>query len=792
MSAFKSRVMTRGWFWILLVIILVCLNWFNELAAQNLSSLSEKQKAELIRKYGNQIPKPSGGESYQTPPIFDTTINPVLPDSLIESEALARRHDDSTRLARDSVAGDRMQEFEDLRPFGTELFAGPRERTPPDDIAAAADYMLGPGDKLVVALWGQVEKEYVLTIDREGKVFVPKVGTLIAWGKSLEDFEVQLRRELKRIYSDFHLSLSLGKIRSIRVYLTGEVKHPGAYSVSSLTSLFNALYMAGGPNEQGSMRQIRLMRSGKPVAEVDLYKFLLEGDNSSDLRLETGDAIFVPMAGPRVAIRGKVRRPAIYELKDGQTAANLVALAGQAEADAYLDRVMLERVASREQWEVIDLNLNPETPDDITDLPLMDGDRMTVFSVFDAKQNMVAAFGMVKHPGYYERNDSTRISDILNNAKLQEYDVFYERANLFRRHEDWRTEVIAIDLNRVVSGEASEDLLMQDGDSLHVYSIADVQWDRWVYIEGEVRDPGRYRLYDNMTVEDLIFLAGSYTRGANRLRAEVARYDSLGEVALSQVNLINGEARSKILREDDRVYVRQIPKWQLHRTVVIEGELLFPGEYVLAGREETLYDLITRAGGLTELAFPEGTILERKSIGKNLERLQIPNLLVKSSPVIQDSLGNINRTVLFEYDANSMNRIVLNVRELLASRGERANVVLEPGDRVYIPPQPSGISVLGAVGANGTIKYQGDRKVKDYVKRAGGFSPVADKDGLRLIKANGEVYAGKSTLGMPVDMGDVVVVPTKIKRERDWTQTVTTVLTATASVLTTVLLIDKL
>ena len=457
---------------------------------------------------------------------------------------------------------------------------------------------------------------------------------------------------------------------------------------------------------------------------------------------------------------------------------------------------MLERVAEREQWEVIDLNLNRVAADTstatVSDMALVDGDRLTVFSVFEAKANMVAIFGQVEHPGYYERNDSTRLSDILSRAKLQEYDVYFDRANLFRRHEDWQTEVIAVDLQRVLDGREEEDVLLRDGDSLHVYSIADVTWDRWVYIEGEVREPGRYQLYENMTVEDLIFLAGSYTRGANRLRAELVRYDSMGDVSLDHVSLLDGEARRTVLSQDDRVYIRQIPQWQLHRTVRVEGEVFFPGEYVLSGREETLYDLIQRAGGPTDMAFPEGTILERRSIGETLERLQIPNLLVKSSPVVQDSAGNINRTVLFEYDPSSMNRIVLDVRQLLNSKGEHSNVVMEPGDVVYIPPQPSGISVLGAVGANGTIKYQEKRRVKDYIKRAGGFSPVADKNGLRLIKANGEVYSGKGTMKLSVDMGDVVVVPTKIKRERDLTQTLTTVLTATASILTTVLLIDKL
>jgi len=467
-------------------------------------------------------------------------------------------------------------------------------------------------------------------------------------------------------------------------------------------------------------------------------------------------------------------------------------LTGGVEADAYLDRVMLERIAGRDEWEVLDLNLKEADSSTGENSMLFDGDRVTVFSVFEMMQNMVAAFGQVKHPGYFERNDSTRVSDLLERSKLRDYDVYYDRANLYRRHTDWRTEIIAVDISKALDRDSECDLLLKNGDSLHVYSVADVSRDKHVYIEGEVKAPGMYPLYDSMTVKDLIFLAGSYSRGASMLKVELARVDSLGEVSLHDIGLQGNEGHGVTLQEDDRLYVRKIPHWQLHRTVALTGEVQYPGEYVLSRRDETLYGLIQRAGGLTAEAFADGTIFERRSIGENLERLQIPSLLEKTSPVVEDSLGRISRRVLIEYDPQALNRIVLDVEQLLKNRGSEGDIVLEAGDRIFIPQRPSGISVLGAVGANGTIGYHPGKNVKFYVKRAGNLSSEADKKGVRLIRANGEVYSHGGTLGMKVRMGDVVVVPTKIHQKSNWGKTIATALTTTTGVLTSVLLISKL
>lgn len=781
--------MRKLFFFIILVIILVSLTWFRQGHAQTQDPvLGKRSKAELIQAYQlnggikrdpspNQL-NPLNPQQYVAPTIFDSSTG--RPETL-PTAAPSKYPPNSTTIP-----------FDSLKPFGQELFNAPRETTPPGDIATASDYLLGPGDNLIVRLLGRSENEYNLTVDREGRVYIPRVGEIVVWGVTVDAFKRLAEQKLSQVYTDFQLTVSLGKIRSIRIYLTGEIKFPGAYTVSSLTSLFNALYLAGGPTQNGSMRDIRLMRSGKAVASVDLYRFLLEGDNTSDVHLETGDAIFIPVCGPRVAIRGEIRRPAIYEIRPGQAASDLLSLAGSATAEAHLDRVMLERIAGRDQWQVIDLKLNPDHPESISKDPLTDGDRVTVFSVFDARKNTVGVFGKVKHPGYYQRQETTRVGDLVARGQLQDFDVHMDRANLFRRYSNWRTEVIPVNLRAVLAGDSVANLPVSDRDSLHIYSIQDLKWNKTVGILGEVQRPEKYPLYDNMTAADLIFLAGSYTRAATTVAGELARMDSAGNVTITPVDLATNAGADIQLKDNDLLFVRRIPEWQLHRTVVVEGEVEFPGEYVLAAREESLYELLQRTGGFTPSAFPRGIILQQPSISKSIDRMQIGAVLDRSNPIVKDSLGNLNRSKVFELDTTAVTRIALDVDAMMKSKGKSFNVVLQPGDKIYVPAVPTGVSILGAVAANGTIMYERNKSVKFYIDRAGSFADEADKKGTRLVRANGMVFAGGSTLGRKVEIGDVIIVPTKVKTERDWTRTLTAISGATAGVLGTIFLITKL
>ncbi len=788
---------------IILVIILVSLNWFTKAHAQDLGQMSADEKAALLQKYQSMAKnRPATTPTYESPNYYDNSTVIRLPESPANNSGNYSPANSSTRVSQaegrptkpsgEKSGTEKLQDFETLRPFGLELFAGPREDAPPDDIASAGDYILGPGDNIVISLWGRVEGEYNLTVDREGKVFIPKVGELAVWGKKLDDFRTYAHNRFSQVYSEFQLNVSLGKIRSIRIYLTGEVNHPGAYTVSSLTSLFNALYLAGGPNENGTMRDIRLMRGGKLVASMDLYKFLLEGDNRSDLRLESGDAVFVPVAGPRVAIRGQIRRPAIYELTHNETSLELVGLAGNALPQAHLDRVLLERISPKGEWEVRDLNLNKGSEANITDIALTDGDRMTIYSIFDFKKNMVSIAGQVKHPGVYERGASTRVLDLVLRGELQDYDVYFERADLFRRFTDYRVEVIPVSLSAILAGDSTQNVMLTDRDSLHIYRIQDIEREKSVFIGGEVDRPGIYPLYDKMTVGDLIFLAGSYTRAASRLQGEVARIDSLGNVDLAYINLTDSASLATVLDDDDRVYVRTIPEWRLHRTVKIDGEVMFPGEYVMSSRDETLSSLLMRAGGFTSNSFPKGAIFERRSINRKLDQMQVTKVLENSAPIVEDSLGRLHTELIVNYDSTQVNRIIIDLEKVLASNGKQGDLILQPGDQIHIPPRPSGITVVGAIGATGTIKFAEGHDVRHYVRQAGNFTPRADKKGTRLIKANGAVYSGGDVLGKRVEEGDVIVVPAKIEKDSNWLRTATTALAATSSVLTTVLVIDKL
>jgi protein involved in polysaccharide export with SLBB domain len=398
----------------------------------------------------------------------------------------------------------------------------------------------------------------------------------------------------------------------------------------------------------------------------------------------------------------------------------------------------------------------------------------------------------VRHAGYYERNDSTRVADLISRGQLQPYDVYYERADLFRRHTNNRTEIIPIDLRRALENDPSQNLLLQDLDSLQIYSINEVEWDRSVYIEGEVKRPGVYQLYDSMTVEDLIFLSGSFKRSAEKHEAEIARIDSYGNVEIKALDLRNSRDRITTLKEDDQLFIRRIPEWKEERSVTIEGEIKYPGEYALTGNNETLYGLLQRSGGFSERAFPEGLVFERASIEVNLERLQVDKLIERSQPIVEDTLGNRYREDLFEYDPASMRRIVIDVHKLIKSEGKQGDVTLQPNDRIFVPMVPSGVSIMGAVGANGTIQYTEGRKAKHYIKKAGDFTRQADKDEIRLVKANGQVYSGGEAMSQRVELGDMIVVPTRIEKKSSWFKHFTGAVTAATGVLTSVYIVSKL
>jgi len=719
--------------------------------------------------------------AYRTPSLFGG-------DSLEEEYGTLQFIDSLTKEVDDSIGADTLEGRQalskpeekgqiipkpgpaELKYFGENLFSSAKaDFSPPPIAAVPPDYRLGPGDNLVVNLWGSVDLELNLTVDREGKVFVPQAGDIPAFGMTLEEFRERLEKRLSTIYSNFGMNVMLGKIRTIRVYVYGEVKNPGGYTLSSLSTIMNALYFSGGPTANGSLRDIRLVRSGRTIASIDFYRFLLQGELADNQLLESEDVIFVPVVGPRVAVRGEVKRPAIYELKGNESLLDVIALAGGVDDNAYLGRVMIDRIKDGDDRQLLDLSLASADDKAINNIPINAGDDISVFGIYEMRQNIVWLTGHVKHPGAYQLEEHETISGLLDGGQQLREEAYLSRADLIRTSPDSRQTLIPIDIARAIQGDPQHDLWLEANDSLRIYGNWEIVREKFVSIGGEVRNPGQYKLFENMRVSDLIFMAGDLNRSAYTLGAEIARRSPGKEIEIIYVDLEAIYSRHEseadlLLQEDDYLFIRKMPQWDLDRFVTITGEVKFPGKYALFRQDETLYGLIQRAGGLTDKAFAFGTIFIRGEIGRKLELMSLEQILDRSNPIIFDSLGNPTRSSLMSYNPEELSRMVIDVDLIMRSGGQKGNVVLQKGDKIYIPPLPSGVQVTGAVASSGTIKYEPGKRVKYYVNLAGGYLPHADKDQLRVIMANGQVVSGSKARQFRIGLGDVVMVPSKIKK----------------------------
>ncbi len=775
-----------------LIIILVFINWFVDGFAQT----TEEQL-----KLRGQQPDYSPMQPYQSPPIYDED-GELVNDSLLtlhrqkgtDTTRLFQPEDERYRrlhlLAADSADTEEPHQLilpkrSEVERFGTNLFKN-RHVGEVNTSQIPDDYLLGPGDNIIISLWGRVQQEWNVTVDRQGGIFIPKVGEITAWGMTLPEFEERLDAQLSKAYTGYKRKITLGKIRTIRVFVYGEVREPGGYAVSALSTLFNALYMAGGPNENGSFRQIRLIRNNKTIL-VDLYDFLIKGDRHCDLPLVSGDVIFVPLVGAQATIRGEVKRPAIYELTGVGNISDLIALAGGPTADAHLGRLMLDRISEDDSRKVIDLDFAAEEKQDLL---LADGDDLSIFSIYQMRQNIVWITGEVKHPGTFERTENMRISDLLENAQLLPNNVYKERADLYRRLSNGRIEIRAVSLKSILEGNNKDNIPLADLDSLQIYCTDSVAREKHVYIDGMVKNPGRYQLYDNMTVSDLIFLAGNFNESAYMLQAELARIDSNGNTNVLYVPLNN--RNNMILTENDQLFVRKIPGYQLHRTVTVEGEILFPGRYSLTQKNETLWELLGRAGGFTRKAFPIGVVFKRRAIIEDLKRKNIAGIIESSLPLLADSTGILKPVKTISFEPESMDRIIVDMEQLIATGGAEGDFKLQAGDYIFVPEMPTGVTVMGEVCASGTITYEPGEKVKHYLEQAGGFTRRADKGQTRLVKANGRVYASGTAPSKKAELGDVIIVPTEIKKERDWLKYFTTGASILTGVATTFLIFDRL
>lgn len=672
-----------------------------------------------------------------------------------------------------------------LEIFGRSVFARQSAQFQPITSGPVPpDYRLGPGDEISLILTGDVELAYSLPVTREGFLVVPDAGQIAVTGLTMKELEDRLYERLGRVYSGVRRSgdastrfqVSLGALRAIQVFVIGDVERPNAYQVSAAATVFHALYLAGGPSATGSFRRIEVRRGGELTQAVDLYEYLLRGDSRSDVRLEHGDIIFVPPYDRRVTVTGAVRRPAHYELVEGEGLRDLLTFAGGLDADASVRRVQIDRVLPPEERRpgversLVDVDLSRLLDASAVDIEMRDGDRLQVFSVAEERRNRVVITGAVRKPGLYQWEPGMMLQELISRAEGLDERAYTPRAHIYRINEaDGTRHLVRTRLMPDSRNGEVPDLALADLDSVVVFNRSELRNPDVVTIHGFVKAPGEYALADGMTVRDLILAAGGFIDGADTREVEVASLPDpmewsdqtaivvrvpisasnprSGDVAVAEPlqkaaradlqRLPNWEPDSEefVLSPGDRVFVRRAPGFEPLGTVTVTGQVMYPGVFALQARQERLLDLMERAGGLTTQAYTHGFQLYRD--------------------------GHL---------------VATNLNQAMRAPDGRHNIVLVPGDSLHVPEYDPVVTVTGAVTFEAKVLYEPGRGLDYYINRAGGFTKYADRDRITVRYADGERQTVTRFLKVvqrkpDVLPGSTIYVPEKPPSERggfDW------------------------
>jgi polysaccharide export outer membrane protein len=674
------------------------------------------------------------------------------------------------------------------------------------DIPVGPDYVIGPGDKVILNAWGSLEGTYELEVNRSGEVVLPKVGAVRVWGVPFERLPGVINARLATVYKDFNTNVTLGSLKLIKVYVVGEVRAPGDYNLSSLSTLINALAAAGGPLKTGSLRDVMVKRGGKVVDTVDLYDFFLQGDKSRDVRLKSGDTVFIPVIGRVAGIAGNVKRPAIFELKDEKTFKELVDLAGGLLPTGYLERVQLSRVDAYQKRSVSDINLDPKATGKSLDelaasIAIQDMDLADILPIDQTLRGYVRLEGHVLRPGDYALKPGMRVKDLVRPEELlPEY--YQGGAELTRLlPPDLHPEKLFFNMEKALAGDPENNVELKEFDTVMVFSRWEMEEMPKVTVGGEVQKPGQYRYFTGMTVRDILTLAGNPKRTAFLKNAEISRLDKTKESVKSypiNVNLeeaLAGNTKENIpLAPFDELTVRRIPNWaeETDRYITIRGEVMFPGTYPIY-RGEKLSSALERAGGFTGKAYLKGAkftrVLVQAEQQKRMEdviaraedeisRKQGELLTVAASKEELDAtkaaLAGLMQSVGRLKSAKAEGRMVLYLTGLDTFKDGPYDLEIMGGDELTIPQTPKSVNVMGQVYTPTTFVHIPGKDVSYYLTMAGGQTPEADAGDMYIIKADGTVqsrqnekgffFFGSDFMSEQLDSGDTIVVPQQIER----------------------------
>lgn len=649
--------------------------------------------------------------------------------------------------------------------FGRNIFTN-RNLTfaPSMNIPTPENYKLGPGDEVIIDIWGTNQATIRQTISPEGTINIQDIGMVNLNGMTVKEADAYMRRRLGQIYSVYgdnaasEIKLTLGNIRTIQVNMMGEVAVPGTYYVSSFSNIYHALHRAGGVSNLGSLREIHLMRKGKKISTIDVYEFILKGKSFDNITLEEGDIIIVPTYKALVDVTGNIKRPMFYELKEGETIQDLLGYAGGFSGNAFKDNLRLIRQNGRE-YKVFTIN-----QPDYASFTLMDGDALTIGAMLDRFENRIEIKGAVYRPGVYELgNEISTVKELVEKAEGIKGDAFTNRALLQREKEDLTLETQALDIAGILNG-TQPDVPLRKNDILYIASIHDLNDLGHISVSGQVANPGSFIYAENTTLEDVIMQAGGLLESASSVRVDVSRRvknpESMEETdtlsytytfSLKDGFVIDGESNF-VLQPYDQVYVRRSPGYQEQQHVQVDGRVLFAGNYALSSVNERISEVIKKAGGVSKNAYVKGARLSR--VISQEDRLRMKATLAAMDNA-KDSID------VSKLDLGDRYYVGIDLEEALANPGSDADIVLQAGDQIYVPEYQNTVKISGSVFYPNSVTYRSDMKVKDYIEMAGGYGLEAKKNRAYIVYMNGTVAKAKKNSKKQIEPGCEIIIPQK-------------------------------
>lgn len=681
--------------------------------------------------------------------------------------------------------------------FGLEIFNnGVLEFEPDLKIATPSNYIIGPDDEIVINIYGYQEAKHTLTVSPEGDITVPYAGSIYVAGLTIEQATIKIKNKLAASgYSNIKTGLtkvkiSIGRIRSIKVTILGEVNRPGTYSFPSLATVFNALYQSGGPNEIGSMRNIQVIRNGKIIDQLDMYDFLVNGNQSGNILLRDQDVIRIPPYTARVSFEGEVKRTGLFEVKEGENLQQVLNYAGGFTDSAYTASIKAYKTADTEK-KIYDIS-----KDKFTSYFPGRSESYVVNKVIERYSNRVIVQGAVFLPGEYELTPDLTVAGLLRKAQGLKDEAYLDRGTITRLRSDLTEEVIPFNPARILKG-TEKDIPLQKDDQVTISSVLNFRDKQTVLIYGEVRKPGEFAYRENMSLKDALLLSGGFTDAATPQRIEIARrlkkqgYDSsdlqIAEVinveSLKSLDVNNNDVK---LQPWDVIVVRKNPSYKTQVNVRVEGEVAYPGNYVLQSKNERVSDLLKRAGGLTREAYPLGVYLKRLNTKTVVDQLTSQKVS-KIQEQLKDTTGKVQEEVLRPFD-----QMAINLANVLSAPGGIDDIILEEGDVLTIPQRKSEVRISGEVLFPTQVVFEENMGLEDYLNRAGGMTDQADRKKIYVLYPNGN--ASKTIAYLfgkkypKITPGAEIIIPKKPESKRTKLSTaeligITTAITSMAGVL---------